>query len=84
MIGWNSSPPELKEGLHLIMCNDVNAISIFKEWLSKPGLERPSELNHYEDLHLLKLLIDLIQNDEDFCTKQAQNVLSTFLNLISS
>ena len=84
MIGWNSSPPELKEDLHLMMCNDVNAISIFKEWLSKPGLERPKELNYYEDLNLLKLLINLIQDDQVFCAKQAQNILRTFCNLLGS
>ena len=67
-----------------MMCNDVNAISIFKEWLSKPGLERPSDLNNYEDLQLLKLLINLIQDDQVFCAKQAQNILRTFCNLLGS
>ena len=82
MIGWNSSPAVLKEDLNRMMCTDVNAISSLKVWLSQPGLKRPSELNYYDDMQLLKLLINIIQDEQVFCAQQAQSILRTFSNLL--
>ena len=42
-IGWNSCPANMKEDLNLLMCSDVKAINIFKDWLTQPGLDRPTE-----------------------------------------
>ena len=71
MIGWNSCPANLKEDLNLLMCSDIKAINTFRNWLTQPGLDRPTELNYYEDVQLLKLLINLLQDDQAFCGQQA-------------
>ena len=84
MIGWNTCPAVLKEELNQLMCSDAMAINIFKNWLTQPGLDRPPELNYYEDIQLLKLLIHLLQDDQVFCGQQAGNILRTFASLLGT
>ena len=40
MIGWNGSPPELKDDLNRMMCTGETAIQTFKTWLSQPGYKK--------------------------------------------
>ena len=84
MIGWNTCAAGFKEELNVLMCSDVKAINIFKNWLTQPGLDRPMELNYYEDMQLLKLLMNILQDDQVFCGKQAPNILRTFSSLLGS